>query len=178
MNPAATSLSSPPAARSAKKVGLIAGWGRYPLVVAETLRAQGAQVHCLGIRGHVDPAIRQWCDSFEWVGLGKVGQVLRFFHRHGVTQATMAGKVHKVVLYERGAWLQHLPDWQGIKTFWPHFVTRRRSLQDDSLLGSIVAAFERGGVTMKPATDFVPELLVKMACLTKRAAERRGMARH
>jgi DUF1009 family protein len=172
VNPAATSspsvLPAPPADRPAAKVGLIAGWGRYPLVVAQTLRAQGAQVYCLGIRGHVDPAIRQSCDDFEWVGLGKVGQVIRFFRRHGVTQATMAGKVHKVLLYERGAWLQHLPDWQGVKTFWPHFVSRRRSWQDDSLLGSIVDAFERGGVTMRPATDFVPELLVKMACLTQR----------
>jgi len=156
-------------AQPAMKVGLIAAWGRYPLVVAEALKAQGAEVYCVCVKDHADPAIRTLCDDFEWVGLAKVGQVIRFFRRHGVTQATMAGKVHKVLLYERGAWWRHLlPDWQGAKTFWPHFVSRKRSLQDDSLLGSIVEAFGRAGITMKPATDFVPELLVKLACLTER----------
>jgi DUF1009 family protein len=151
------------------KVGLIAAWGRYPLVVAQTLKAQGAQVYCLGVKDHADPAIRQWCDDFEWIGLAKIGKVIRFWRRHGVTQGTMAGKVHKVLLYERGAWWRHLlPDWEGAKTFYPHFVSRRKSQQDDSLLGAIVEAFGRAGITMRPATDFVPELLVEPACLTQR----------
>jgi DUF1009 family protein len=150
-------------------VGLIAAWGRYPLVVARTLKAQGAQVYCLGVKDHANPAIREWCDDFEWIGLAKIGKVIRFWKRHGVTQATMAGKVHKVLLYERGAWWRHLmPDWEGAKTFYPHFVSRRKSQQDDSLLGAIVEAFGRAGITMKPATDFVPELLVELACLTQR----------
>lgn len=150
------------------KIGLIAGWGRYPIVIARALKAQGAQVYCLGIKDHADPAIREVCDDFEWIGLAKIGRVIRFFRRHGVTQATMAGKVHKVLLYERWSWLRHLPDWQGFKTFWPHFITRRKTLQDDSLLGAIVQAFDSAGVTMKPATDYVPELLVTLSCLTER----------
>jgi UDP-2,3-diacylglucosamine hydrolase len=148
------------------RIGLIAGWGRYPLVVAAALKAQGAQVVCLGIKDHADPALAELCDEFDWIGLGKIGQVIRFFRRHGVSQATMAGKIHKVVLYERFSWLAHLPDWQGLRTYWPHFVSRRKSWQDDSLLGAIVDAFNRGGIQMKPATDYVPELLVKTACLT------------
>ena len=150
------------------KIGLIAGWGRYPLVVARSLRERGAQVFCLGIKDHADPAIRELCDEFAWVGLGQIGGVIRFFRRRQVTEATMAGKVHKVLLYDRWAWLHHLPDWQGVKTYWPHFVSRRKTLQDDSLLGTIVAALARGGVTLRPATDYVPELLVKLACLTDR----------
>jgi DUF1009 family protein len=153
--------------RPSTRIGLIAGWGRYPIVVARALKAQGAGVYCLGIKDHADPSIREWCEEFDWIGLAKIGRVIRFFRRHGVSEATMAGKVHKVLLYERGAWLRHLPDWQGVKTFWPHFVSRKKSLQDDSLLEAIVEAFAAGGVTMKPATDYVPELLVKLSCLTQ-----------
>ncbi len=150
------------------KVGLIAGWGTYPIVVAEALAAQGAEVYCLGIKNHADPAIRKLCAAFDWTGLGKIGKVIRFFRGHGVSQATMAGKVHKVLLYERFSWLHHLPDWQGVKTFWPFFITRSKSLQDDSLLGGIVEAFAGGGVIVRPATDYVPGLLVELACLTAR----------
>jgi DUF1009 family protein len=150
------------------KVGLIAGWGRYPLVVAQALAAQGAEVYGLGIKDHADPALAEACRAFDWIGLGQIGWVIRFWRRHGVREATMAGKVHKVRLFQRWAWLHHLPDWQGIRTYWPHFVSRRRTLQDDSLLLTIVASFGRAGITMRPATDFVPELLVKLACLTHR----------
>ncbi len=69
----------------AAKVGLIAGWGRYPIVVARALRAQGVGVYCLGIKDHVDPAIRQVCDEFDWIGLAQIGKVIRYFRRHGVT---------------------------------------------------------------------------------------------
>jgi DUF1009 family protein len=150
------------------KIGLIAGWGRYPLVVAQALAAQGVEVYALGIKDHCDPALADACRAWDWIGLGQIGKVIRFWRRHGVTEATMAGKVHKVRLFHRWAWLHHLPDWQGIRTYWPHFVSRRRTLQDDSLLGTIVASFGRAGITMRPATDFVPELLVKLACLTHR----------
>jgi UDP-2,3-diacylglucosamine hydrolase len=150
------------------RIGLIAGWGRYPIVVAQALSAQGAHVYCLGIKDHADPALEEICHHFEWIGLAKVGRVIRYFRRHGVAQATMAGKVHKVLLYQRWAWLRHLPDWRGWLTFYPHLVSRRKTLQDDSLLGTIVEAFQAAGIAMKPATDFVPELLVKLACLTDR----------
>jgi DUF1009 family protein len=150
------------------KVGLIAGWGRYPVVVAQALRAQGAQVYCLGVRGHADPELGEICHDFAWIGLGQIGKVIRTFRRHGVRQATMAGKIHKVLLYRRWAWLHHLPDLRGLLTYYPHFIARRKSMQDDSLLTTIVEAFQAGGITMKPATDYVPELLVKLACLTVR----------
>jgi DUF1009 family protein len=156
------------APQHALKVGLIAGWGRYPIVVAEALASRGAEVYCLGIKGHADRAIAQACRDFDWIGLGKIGGVLRYFHRHGVREATMAGKIHKVLLYRHGYWFHHLPDLRGLATFAPFFITRRKSLQDDNLLGAIVAAFEAGGVTMRPATDYVPELLMKPCCLTER----------
>ncbi|HEX3725063.1 MAG TPA: UDP-2,3-diacylglucosamine diphosphatase LpxI, partial [Pirellulales bacterium] len=176
MNPPASLASSAAcvfgdAARGAAappKIGLIAGWGRYPIVVAKALADRGVKVYCLGIKDHADPMLAELCHDFQWIGLAHVGKVIRYFRRHGVVQATMAGKVHKVLLYRRFAFLRHLPDWTGLRTFWPHLVTRRRSWQDDSFLGAIVEAFGGGGITMKPATDYVPQLLVELACLTER----------
>jgi hypothetical protein len=150
------------------KVGLIAGWGHYPMVVARALAGRGMRVYCLGIKDHADPLLAEICHEFDWIGLGQIGRVIRFFRRHGVTEATMAGKVHKVRLFERWAWLRHFPDWGGVLTYYPHYLTRRKTFQDDSLLGAIVESFGRAGIAMRPATDFVPELLVKLACLTNR----------
>src|SRR5262245_22036050 len=83
----------------APKIGLVAGWGHYPLVVAQALKAQGYEVHCIGLKNHVDAAIAGVCDSFALSGVARMGSHIRFFRRRGITQATMAGKVfkHKVL---------------------------------------------------------------------------------
>ena len=46
------------------RVGVVAGWGRFPWVVADGLRRRGYFVACAGIRDHVDPAISQQCHAF------------------------------------------------------------------------------------------------------------------
>jgi DUF1009 family protein len=144
-----------------KRIGLLAAWGRFPIVVAEALRAQNYHVSCLAVAHHADPRLREICHEFQWVGLAKLGGAIRFFHRRGVEQATMAGKFHKVLMYQPGIWWQHLPDWQFIKTFYHYFITRRRDRKDDTLLGALADAFAAQGITFHPATDYAPQLLVK-----------------
>lgn len=148
------------------KFGIVAGWGRFPIVVAETLKAQGCRIYCVALKDHADPAIEAVCDHVQWTGVAKLGQSIRFMRRNGVQQATLAGKVFKVRLFQRGAWLKHLPDWRCIRTFWPHFVATKKDRKDDTLLLAIVNAFAEDGITLCPATDFAPELLVKFGQLT------------
>src|SRR5262245_2714152 len=108
------------------RVGLIAGWGRYPIIVAKRLQERGVQVCCLGVRDHADPVLQDVCHAFDWISLAQIGKVIRFWRRHGVWQGTMAGKIHKVRLFERGGWLHYLPDWKGFLTFYPHVLTRKK----------------------------------------------------
>jgi len=144
-----------------RRIGLLAAWGRLPVLVAEELRRQGYHVSCLGVVGHADPHLQEICDDFQWIGWGSLGGAIRYFRRMGVCQATMAGKFQKVILYQPSLWWRHLPDWTFIKTFWHIFVTKRRDRKDDTLLGTLTGAFADHGITFHPATDYAPELLVK-----------------
>lgn len=160
------------AIKSIRRVGLIAGWGRFPVVVVQALRRQGVDVYCLGVKQHADPILREMCADFQPLGVARLGEAVRYFHRHGITQATMAGKIHKTLLFQRFYWLKHLPDWEFVKTFYPHFITQTRDRKDDTMLGTIVRAFGRHGVDFVPATDFAPELLVKYGQITGRRLSR------
>lgn len=140
-------------------IGILAGWGRYPVAVAEAIRGRGGRTAILSIRDHADAALEPLADVHGHVGVAEIGAAVDFFRRAGARRATMAGKIHKAKIFARGAWLRHLPDWTGLATFWPHFVSRRRDNRDDSLLGAIAAAFDAFGVTICPATDFAPDLL-------------------
>jgi len=144
---------------SGETIGILAGWGRFPVAVAEAIRRHGGRTAILSIRDHADAELEALADDYGTVGVAEIGRAIEFFKRHGARRATMAGKIHKTKLFARGAWIRHLPDWTGLKTFWPHFVTRHRDNRDDSLLGAISAAFDAEGVRICPATDFAPELL-------------------
>ena len=150
-----------------RRVGLLAGWGRYPFIVAEALREQGAEVYCLGIHGHAEPGLAELCDDFQWIGLCKMGRAIRYFQRHGVTEISMLGKIHKVALFQPWRWLRHLPDFRTIRTFIPHFFTRKQDCCDDTLLATVVELFASEGIRFAPPTDYMPELLAGEGRLTR-----------
>lgn len=158
---------------------MLAGWGDYPLAVADALRRAEYEICCLGVLGHADPRLADVCHHFRWNGLARFGSAVRWFRRHGVHVATMAGKIHKVLLFQRWAWLRNLPDLRAIGLFLPHFLTRRKDCRDDTLLTTVVEGFAKEGIRFVPATDFVPQLLVRPGQLTRRgptAAQQKDIA--
>ncbi len=152
-------------AEGPQRIGLVAGWGRYPLVIAQALRRQGHEIIGLGIKDHADQDLAPLCAVYHEVGLAKMGAALRYFKRHGVTHATMAGKIHKTALFERFAWLKHLPDWRCAKAYAPSWIWKTRDRTDDTLLTIVIEEFAKDGIAFAPATDFAPELLVKLGHL-------------
>ncbi len=144
-----------------RPICVLAGWGRLPFAVAEELRRQGRRVAGIGILDHADPRLADICDHFGWIGIGGIGRAIRYCKQWGVKQATMTGKLHKVLLYQPGWWLRHRPDWKAMQSFYPHLLTSTRDRKDDTLLNIVAEAFASEGITCEPATDFAPELLVK-----------------
>ena len=167
--PRAAAEPPEPPGEPRRRIGLIAGWGRYPFAVAQALRRQGMAAFCLGVRGEASPDLAPLCHHFRLLGMARFGTAIRYFKRHGVTSATMAGKVHKVRLFQPRSWLKLWPDLRTIRMFVPHLLTRRKDCRDDSLLGAIVDEFGREGIHFAPATDFCPELLVPEGPLTGRS---------
>ncbi|MFM8250628.1 MAG: LpxI family protein [Planctomycetota bacterium] len=158
--------TAPPGAPAPSRIGLLAGWGRFPIIVAEALQAQGHSVYCLGVKHHADAnALRARVTDYREIGLARIGTAIRYYRRHQVQRATMAGKIHKVRLFDRRAWVHIIPDWVGLCTFFPHYITRRQDRRDDTLLSAIIQSFAAGGVQFAPATDYAPELLVKLGHL-------------
>jgi UDP-2,3-diacylglucosamine hydrolase len=152
-------------ARLAEPIGLLAGSGRFPILFAEAARRQGLDVACAGIRYEASEELRSLCHSFEWVGVAKLGRMIRVFRRSGAQRIVMAGKVTKNVIYTPWRILQLCPDLRTIQ--WWYRRTRVDN-RDDSILLSLISEFERDGMTFASALDFCPELLVKSGILTRR----------
>ncbi len=155
-----------------EKIGMIAGWGRFPIHVAATLTAQGHQVYCLGVHGHADPSLADICHEFHWTGMARMGSQARYFRKRGIATATLAGKIFKTKIFERFALLRHFPDLTFWRFFYPIFVSRSKDRRDDTLLLTVTQLFQSFGVTMMPATDFSPELLVNEGTLVGRITDK------
>jgi len=151
-----------------QKIGLVAGWGDFPVRVAQALKKQGFQVCCLAIKDHADPVLKTICDQHRVLGLGKMGAQVRFFRKAGITQAVMAGKIFKVKIFQRFSLLKHLPDFTTMKHFYPMLVSKKRDRRDDTMLGMVTDLYSEHGIQFLPATDFAPELLIQPGCLTKK----------
>ena len=150
-----------PTAGSRPRIGLIAGWGRYPFQIAHGLEQNGYDVYCVGIAGHVDHSIAGYCSKFQLTPLTKMRRQIRFFQQHGIESVTMAGKIHKVLFFQKKFWRNNIPDLTCIRTFIPHFITGKKNRNDDTLLTAVVEGFAKHGITMKAATDLIPEILVQ-----------------
>ena len=144
----------------------MAGWGRYPLLVAEASSGKAAKSIAWESPATPTPELAAVCDHFQWNGLARFGAALRYFQRHGIADAVMAGNIHKVVLFQPWLLLHHVPDLRTIRMFIPHFLTRRKDCNGNTLLGAVVAEFGAAGIRFAPATDHVPELLVGQGQLT------------
>jgi UDP-2,3-diacylglucosamine hydrolase len=147
-------------------IGLIAGWGQFPVLFAQKAQSLGIPVVCVGIRGMADrAALEPYCHRFYWTRLAAMSRPIRCFRREGVRRWTMAGKVFKVRIFSAFRWLTLLPDLRMVR-FW--FFRRRPDNADDTITRGIIDEFAREGLVCTSALDLCPELLVRRGILTRR----------
>ncbi len=123
-------------------IGLLAGSGRFPILFAQAAREQGLPVACVGIRYEASEELRGLCDSFDVVGISKLGRMIRTFRRRGSRQIVMAGKVTKSVMYTPWRFVQLWPDWRTLHMW---YVNTGGNKKDDSILLAVIKEFERDG---------------------------------
>jgi UDP-2,3-diacylglucosamine hydrolase len=147
-------------------LGLLAGSGRFPLIVAEKARALRIPVVCVGIRGEAPAELADLVNQFYWAGVARLGRMIRCFRRAGVKRIVMAGKIQKRVMHTPWRLFRLVPDLRTLQ-FW--FFRRRPNNKDDSLLLGIIDEFARDGMEFASALDICPELLVRAGTLTQRS---------
>jgi DUF1009 family protein len=147
------------------RIGLLAGWGRFPVIFAEAARREGYAVYGLGILGMAPSELSHACQHFRWTALARLGRAIRYFKRHRVDRVVMAGKVEKRELFKPLRMLRLVPDWRTLHMWYRYC---RENKKDDTLLLAVIREFERDGIEFSSALDFCPELLVKHGFLTRR----------
>ena len=94
-----------------KKLGLIAGNGKFPFLVLDAARAQGYDVVVAAIKEEASPEIEdRGAASVHWLSLGELSKLIETFQREGVRRAIMAGQVKHKQIFSAIR-----PDWRMAK---------------------------------------------------------------
>lgn len=156
-----------------RRVGVLAGWGSFPVEVAQTLRRSGDHVVVAALKGHADGRLEKVAHELHWSGVLALGDQMKFFVRQRVTHVALAGKIFKDrILYHGRGWIEHFPDLTCIRILGASFVTKTRDGRDDTLLNALVDAYHKKGIEVLPINQIAPQLLAEEGCLTSRKLTR------
>jgi lipid-A-disaccharide synthase len=131
------------------RIGILAGGGRLPLMVAESAAARGASVHIVAIEGEADPAVAGF--PHTWVNWGEIGRMVEALRGHGGEELVIAGAVRRPDLWKIR------PD-AGFFRSLPQILLLMAG-GDDSVLTRVVHFFEKKGLTVRGAHEVAPDLL-------------------
>jgi DUF1009 family protein len=145
-------------------LGIIAGEGIFPILVARGARSQGRKVVACAFGGSAWPELKDEVDVFKWVGVVRLGQWIRILKSQGCQQAIMVGRVAKEKMFNRWRWFQYIPDLRTVNVWFKLHNDKR----DQAILRAIDRELEAEGIHLIDSTTYCPEHMATEGLMTAR----------
>ena len=130
-------------------LGLIAGQGRLPALVAAGTRQAGARVCAVGLRDQFDAELPNLCDEFHRAGIAQIGRWIRPLRRAGVEEAVLVGRVAKARMHDPRRLLRQLPDWRALNIWYRRLRHDRRNA---AVLAAVADELAANGIKLIDST--------------------------
>ena len=141
------------------QIGIIAGMGELPVIIAKDARERGYKVITVALETLASLEMDSVSDEIRWVNPGKFGELIDILKKHQIKEAIMAGKVPKSLLFKS----KITPDLRAVKLL---FSIKDKS--DDAILNAITKELAGEGIKIIDTTKFSPHLLTPVGCLTRK----------
>ncbi len=154
-------------------IGLLAGGGRLPFMVAEGVKHAGRRLAIVGFRGSVDAGLAEFGDRFTLASMTRLNTIVRLFKRWRVRQVVMVGHVSKATMYNPLRILQLMPDLRTAKLWYGKL---RKDRRDAKVLGALADELASDGIEMISSVEYCTEHLADEGQLTKLGPSAAAMA--
>ncbi|MFB0527546.1 MAG: LpxI family protein [bacterium] len=141
-----------------RKIGLIAGNGKFPLIFAQEAKRVGTEVVALAIKKETSPRLENIVDRIHWVNLGQLGDLIEICKKEGITRAVMAGQVRHTRLFS-----QVKLDARAMA-----LLAGVKDKKANSLLGAVADELLREGIELIDSATYLSHLLPSPGILTRR----------
>ena len=145
-------------------LGLIAGGGRLPFLVAAGAKQAGLRVICVGLAETTDRKLAEEVDAFYKGAIARPGGWIRKLRKHRVTRTIMVGRVNKGRLYTPWRIVQYLPDWRAFRIY--YWRLRGKNTQPDSFLCAVADELASGGIVLENSIMYCKEHLATAGIMT------------
>lgn len=139
-----------------KRLGIIAGGGQFPYIVAKRAKELGYFVCVCSIEGQESVDFSSIADEVEVISIGKLQKTIDYLHKHAIKEICFAGSINKAKAFSS------IPDFRMSKVLFSLL-----SKGDDSLLHNILKEFEKEGFLVVQAADIMPTLRFPEGMLTQ-----------
>jgi DUF1009 family protein len=130
-------------------LGIIAGSGVYPLLLAQSARRAGVQkLVAAAFTGETNPELANFVDDIHWMKVGQLGRLLKCLCGAGVRHGIMAGQIAPKNLFDLR------PDWKTLL-----LLARLKRRNAESIFSAIAEDLAGVGVELLPATTFLDDLV-------------------
>jgi len=146
-------------------LGLIAGEGRLPFLIADGARNAGLRVVCLGLAGSVDAELRRHVDVFFTGAVARPGSWMRRLRRRGVSRTVMVGRVAKTRIYTPWRIVRYIPDWRAVRIW--YWRLRGKDKRNDTVLCAIADELATGRIFLEDSTMYCKEHLATEGVMTR-----------
>jgi UDP-2,3-diacylglucosamine hydrolase len=144
-------------------VGLVAGEGELPAILARAMLVRGLDIVAIALSEPIYAQLQPLVRRLHCFGAGQGNKIIEVLKREGVQDLVLIGKVSKDVLFRR---------WRFDSRAW-RVLRRAKSFQDDVLLTEIIREFESEGIRVVEQSHFLPDLCPTGGVLTRRRPTRR-----
>ena len=142
-------------------LAVIAGAGKFPVMVIEGAKQHGLRVVVLGLKEIADASLADIADEFYWVAPLRLNEWLKRLHQVGAKQAVMAGYVQKKSMFRRFGILSFLPDRLFLKLWFKDIADKR----NDTVLTAVANLLSQHGVELQDVTRYCPSVLAPKGVL-------------
>jgi DUF1009 family protein len=140
------------------KYGLIAGGGRFPLMVLSSAKQQGHEMVVVAVKEETLPEIDKLADRCYWVSLGELTKLIEILQNEQISEAIMAGRVRHARIFS-----SIRPDWRLLKLL--ASLPRKNT---DSLIGAVAKVLADEGIRLIDSTALLAPYLAREGANTKR----------
>jgi DUF1009 family protein len=154
-------------------LGLIAGSGELPILVAKGARAAGRRVVCVGIHGAFDERLPALCDHFDSAGLVQIGRWVRLLRRGGANQAIMVGGVRKTRMHDPWKLFRQVPD---LRAAWLWYRRLRHDRRNHAVLAAVADELASCGIPLMDSTTFIQDHLASSGVMGRVQPDATSMA--
>ena len=130
-------------------LGIIAGNGVYPRLLADSARKVGVKkIVAAAFTDETDSALVQHVDLIEWIRVGQLSRLLKFFREQNIHHAIMAGQIAPKNLFDLR------PDWKALLV-----LAKLKQRNAESIFAAIADELAKVDVELLSATTFLEDSL-------------------